>query len=265
MEKAYTSNGQRAPMDAKEVANLNRKLGSAAPQEVLRWALDKLHPKVALASSFGAEDGVLIDMMVKVRPDARIFTLDTGRLPQETYDVMDAVRERYNISVEVFYPKTDAVEAMVNEHGLNLFYHAVEFRKMCCGVRKVEPLNRALSGLDAWISGLRREQTDTRAAVAKVELDTGHGGILKLNPLADWTWDQVWAYVKQHRVPYNALHDKGYPSIGCAPCTRAVKPGEDLRAGRWWWEQDAQKECGIHYSEIGEAKPARAAGNAATR
>ncbi len=250
-------------MDSKDVASLNRKLGNASPPEVLRWTLEKLHPKVALASSFGAEDVVLIDMMVKLRPDARVFTLDTGRLPQETYDVMDAVRERYNISVEVFYPKTDAVEAMVNEHGLNLFYKSVEFRKMCCGVRKVEPLNRALSGLDAWVTGLRREQTDTRAAVAKVELDAGHGSILKINPLADWTWDQVWAYVKQHQVPYNALHDRGYPSIGCAPCTRAVKSGEDLRAGRWWWEQDAKKECGIHVTESGQVKPARAACNVA--
>lgn len=263
-EKTYTYDGQRAPMNANEVANLNRKLERATPQEALRWALDKLHPKVALASSFGAEDVVLIDMMVKLRPDARVFTLDTGRLPQETYDVMDAVRERYNISLEVFYPKTDAAEGMVREHGLNLFYHSVEFRKMCCGVRKVEPLNRALSGLDAWITGLRREQTDTRAAVAKAELDTGHRGILKLNPLADWTWDQVWVYIKQHRIPYNALHDRGYPSIGCAPCTRAVKPGEDLRAGRWWWEQDAQKECGLH-TETGAVKSVQAAQNTAPK
>jgi phosphoadenosine phosphosulfate reductase len=252
-------------MEAKAVADLNRKLERASPQEVLRWALDTLHPKVGLASSFGAEDVVLIDMMVKLRPDARVFTLDTGRLPQETYDVMDAVREKYNLSVEVFYPKTDAVEAMVNEHGLNLFYKSVEFRKMCCGVRKVEPLNRALSGLDGWITGLRREQTDTRAAVAKVELDAGHGNILKLNPLADWTSDQVWAYIRQHRVPYNLLHDRGYPSLGCAPCTRAVKPGEHPRAGRWWWEEEAKKECGLHYSETGGVKPARAAGNVAAR
>ncbi|MEM3164840.1 MAG: phosphoadenylyl-sulfate reductase [Halobacteria archaeon] len=252
-------------MDAKAVADLNRKLERASPQEVLRWALDNLHPRVALASSFGAEDVVLIDMMVKLRPDARVFTLDTGRLPQETYDVMDAVREKYNLSVEVFYPKTDAVEAMVNEHGLNLFYRSVELRKMCCGVRKVEPLNRALSGLDGWITGLRREQADTRGAVAKAELDAGHGNILKFNPLADWTSDQVWAYIKRHSVPYNVLHDRGYPSLGCAPCTRAVKPGEHPRAGRWWWEEEAKKECGLHYTETGSAKPARAAGKVAAR
>ncbi|MEM3086448.1 MAG: phosphoadenylyl-sulfate reductase [Halobacteria archaeon] len=252
-------------MDAKAVADLNRKLERASPQEVLRWALDNLHPRVALASSFGAEDVVLIDMMVKLRPDARVFTLDTGRLPQETYDVMDAVREKYNLSVEVFYPKTDAVEAMVNEHGLNLFYRSVELRKMCCGVRKVEPLNRALSGLDGWITGLRREQADTRGAVAKAEFDAGHGNILKFNPLADWTSDQVWAYIKRHSVPYNVLHDRGYPSLGCAPCTRAVKPGEHPRAGRWWWEEEAKKECGLHYTETGSAKPARAAGKVAAR
>lgn len=233
---------------------LNRRFERATPQELLRWALDRFHPKVALASSFGAEDVVLIDMMSKIRADARIFTLDTGRLPQETYDVMDAIRERYRVPVQVIYPKTDAVEAMVNEHGLNLFYKSVDFRKMCCGVRKVEPLNRALSGLDAWITGLRRDQVETRAQISKIELDAGHNGIVKLNPLADWTWDQVWAYVQEHRVPYNALHDRGYPSIGCAPCTRAVQPGEDPRAGRWWWERDARKECGLHYSPTGEVQ-----------
>jgi len=226
-------------------------LESQSTEEILRWALGEFHPKIALASSFGAEDVVLIDMMVKLNPKARVFTLDTGRLNQETYDVMDKIRQRYGIAIEVFFPNAEAVEQMVRERGLNLFYHSIENRKLCCGIRKVEPLNRALSGLSAWITGLRREQAVTRTKVKKVELDADHGGIVKINPLADWTWEKVWAYIRKHDVPYNVLHDHGYPSIGCAPCTRAIKPGEDFRAGRWWWEQPEQKECGLHVSGQG--------------
>ena len=218
-------------------------------QEIVAWALKQFGDRVALASSFGAEDVVLIDMMVKADPTARIFTLDTGRLNQETYDVMDKIRETYHVSIEIMFPNTEAVEQMVREKGLNLFYHAIDNRKQCCGVRKVEPLNRALKGLDAWITGLRRDQVVTRGTTKKVDLDVDHGGIVKINPLADWTWDQVWDYVKQQQVPYNVLHDQGYPSIGCAPCTRAVRPGEDFRAGRWWWERPDQKECGLHVSK----------------
>ncbi len=224
-------------------------LESKSAQEVIRWALETFSNRVALASSFSAEDVAIIDMMVKVAPKPRVFTLDTGRLNQETYDVMDKIREKYKIAVEVMFPKSEAVEQMVREKGLNLFYHSIENRKRCCGVRKVEPLNRALATVDAWITGLRREQVVTRATVKKVDIDVDHGGIAKLNPLADWTWEQTMAYVKQHGVPYNALHDQGYPSIGCAPCTRAIKPGEDFRAGRWWWEQPEQKECGLHVSK----------------
>jgi len=221
-------------------------LEGKSAQEVVHWALETFGDRVALASSFGAEDVVLIDMLAKVNPKARVFTLDTGRLNQETYDVMDQIREQYGITIEIMFPKTDAVEQMVREKGLNLFYHSIENRKRCCRIRKVEPLNRALEGLKAWITGLRREQVVTRADVKKVDLDADHGGIAKLNPLADWTWPQVMEYVKQHQVPYNVLHDQGYPSIGCAPCTRAVKAGEDFRAGRWWWERPDQKECGLH-------------------
>ncbi len=223
-------------------------LESKSAQEIVRWALAQFGDRVALASSFGAEDVVLIHMMVQVTQKPRVFTLDTGRLNQETYDVMDKIRERYRVAIDAMFPKTEAVEQMVREQGLNLFYHSIENRKRCCGIRKVEPLNRALSGLDAWITGLRREQVVTRAGVKKVDLDADHGGIVKINPLADWTWEQVMGYVKQHGVPYNVLHDQGYPSIGCAPCTRAVKPGEDFRAGRWWWERPEQKECGLHVS-----------------
>jgi phosphoadenosine phosphosulfate reductase len=216
-------------------------------EEVLQWALDRFSPKIALACSFQAEASVLIDMMYRIRgSDFRVFTLDTGRLNQETYDCMDAVRERYGVAIEVYFPDAIKIQEMVRTHGLNLFYNSIEMRKLCCGIRKVEPLNRALSGLSAWITGLRREQGVTRSEIWKVELDKEHGRILKFNPLADWTHDQVWAYIRKNRVPYNLLHDRGYPSIGCAPCTRAIKPGEDLRAGRWWWENPDTKECGLH-------------------
>lgn len=230
-----------------ELQRINGGFGTSSPQEVLSWALERFHPNVALASSFGAEDAALIDMMVKINPQARVFCLETGRLHQETYDVMDRIREKYGIAIEVMYPDTNAVQNMVREHGLNLFYQSVDLRKMCCGVRKVEPLGRALKGLDAWITGLRRDQAATRAEVHKLERDEANGGILKLNPLADWSSDQVWAYIREHKVPYNVLHDRGFPSIGCEPCTRAVEPDEDPRAGRWWWEQeDGKKECGLH-------------------
>ena len=190
---------------------------------------------------------MLIDLLMELDPRARVFTLDTGRLHSETYALAQALRDRYGLAIDVYFPRTEALEAMVRAHGVNLFYASVENRKLCCGVRKVEPLDRALEGLDAWITGLRREQAVTRGRVRKVEIDADHGGILKLNPLADWSWDRVWGYIRDRAVPYNALHDAGFPSIGCAPCTRAVRPGEDLRAGRWWWEQDAAaKECGLH-------------------
>jgi len=215
--------------------------------DIVTWALERYGPRIALACSFQAEESVLIDLMYRVHgADFRVFTLDTGRLNQETYDCMDAIRERYGIQIEVFFPHSEGVEKMVRENGSNLFYNSVELRKLCCGVRKVEPLKRALKGLDAWMTGLRREQTVTRADVHRIELDEDHGNIIKINPLVDWSYDDVWDYIGRNSVPYNRLHKKGYPSIGCAPCTRAVKPGEDLRAGRWWWENPDAKECGLH-------------------
>jgi thioredoxin-dependent adenylylsulfate APS reductase len=215
--------------------------------ELLVWSFDKFGNRIALASSFQAEESVLIDMAYRiVRSDFRVFTLDTGRLNQETYECMDAIGERYGVRVEVFFPDAAEVEAMVKQHGPNLFYKSTELRKMCCAVRKVNPLNRALTNLDAWMTGLRREQSVTRDGVRKVQIDHDHGGILKLNPLVDWSREEVWNYIYRHGVPYNRLHDAGYPSIGCAPCTRAVAPGENLRAGRWWWESPESKECGLH-------------------
>ncbi len=232
--------------DQARLDELNGVYSGKSAEEVLRWTIDNLHPNVALASSFGAEDVVLIDMLSKINPESRIFTLDTGRLNQETYDVMDSLRSKYKIKFEVMFPKQDDVEVMVREHGMNLFYRSQGNRKLCCGVRKVNPLTKILSTLDGWITGIRADQTQNRAGANKFEIDTQFGGILKANPIIDWTWDQVWDYIKDNGVPYNKLHDNGYPSIGCEPCTRAIKDGEDLRAGRWWWENESDKECGLH-------------------
>jgi len=184
--------------------------------------------------------------MVKINPESRFFTLDTGRLNPETYEIMDELSKRYNIKFEVMFPDAKEVEEMVNSKGINLFYESVENRRLCCGIRKVHPLNKMLSTLDGWITGIRRDQTDVRKNAAMIEIDNQHNGILKINPLIDWSWKQVWDYIKEHNVPYHKLLDKGYPSIGCAPCTRAIRPGEDLRAGRWWWESKEHKECGLH-------------------
>jgi phosphoadenosine phosphosulfate reductase len=229
---------------AEQIQQLNEKLKT--PQDVLKWALDNLHPKLAMASSFGAEDVVVIDMMMKINPKARVFTLDTGRLNQETYDVMDEIRNKYNMNIEVMFPDSNEVEQMVRVNGMNLFYQSMGNRKLCCGIRKVHPLKKMLSSIDGWITGLRADQTEVRSSVHRIEIDPQHNGIIKVNPIIEWTWEQTWDYIKNNNIPYNKLHDKGYPSIGCEPCTRAIKPGEPLRAGRWWWETDPQKECGLH-------------------
>jgi len=228
-----------------EVAALNGRLEKATPKQVLEWALPAFSGRIALAWS-GAEDVAVFDMMWKIDRSARVFTLDTGRLNPETYDLIADVQKKYGAQVEVVFPQAEAVERMVREKGMNLFYASLENRKLCCGVRKVEPLKRKLSELDGWITGLRRTQAVTRGLLNKVEIDRAFGGIVKVNPLADWTTQQVFDYLKENDVPTNRLHAAGYPSIGCAPCTRAVKPGEDERAGRWWWETPESKECGLH-------------------
>lgn len=231
-----------------DIGRVNKDLQSKSPQEVLEWALNEFHPNIALAWS-GAEDIAVADMMIKINPEARIFTLDTGRLNPETYDLIDRVRDKYGIDIEVMFPSSAEVEEMVHSKGMNLFYKSVENRKLCCSVRKVKPLKRILSSLDAWVTGLRRDQAVTRTALNKVEIDDAFGGIVKVNPIADWSHEDVWDYIRKNDVPYNKLHDNGYPSIGCAPCTRAVKAGEDIRAGRWWWESPDTKECGLHVKE----------------
>ena len=218
------------------IEKLNRQFESTSPEELLKWAFETFGAKVTLASSFGAEDAALIHMAAGVSPSFRIFTLDTGRLPEETYQVMDAVRGKYKVTIEAYFPDAARVEELVRKKGFFSFKESVENRKECCGIRKVEPLRRALKGMEAWVTGLRREQAESRSNAAKIELDAAQGGILKINPLADWTEANVWEFVRKNGVPYNKLHDAGYPSIGCAPCTRAVKAGEGVRAGRWWWE-----------------------------
>ena len=226
--------GLRAALQAKK---------DAARALLARIATD--HTPAALANSLGAEDMVLTDLIARDGLGIEIFSLDTGRLPPETYDLMASLELRYDLRLRYHYPRHEAVEAYTRAHGINAFYDSVELRRACCEARKVEPLRRALSGKKAWITGLRSAQSPTRNALPEQEYDATHG-LAKFNPLADWTEREVWAYIRLHDVPYNALHDRFYPSIGCLPCTRAVTPGEDLRAGRWWWESPATKECGLH-------------------
>ncbi len=213
-------------------------------RNLLQWALEKFHPRIALASSL--QDSVLIHLAINIKKDVRVFSIDTGRLPEETYICAEDIRRQLGVRIEWYFPKYDAVETLMTEKGPFSFKNSLEARKECCFIRKVEPLTRALVGLEAWITSLRREESVTRRSLAKVETDTAHGGIVKINPLADWTAEDVRAYLQKYRIPYNRLLDQGYPSIGCACCTRPIQPGEDQRAGRWWWEQPEHKECGLH-------------------
>jgi phosphoadenosine phosphosulfate reductase len=229
-----------------DVVAMDKEMGDASAGELLRWALNRWDDRLVIASSFGAEDVVLIDLVANINPNARIFTIDTGRLPQETYDVMERLRHRYDIEFEVYFPKAEKVQELVRSKGPNSFYNSIDNRKECCAIRKVEPLQRALGSSDAWVTGIRRDQSPTRAETPKVELDLNNGNIVKVNPLVEWSEDDVWNHIRDNDVPYNTLHDCGYPSIGCAPCTRAIKPGEDVRAGRWWWEDPDTRECGLH-------------------
>ncbi len=222
---------------------LNTKLQTA--EETLRWALTTYGDKIGIASSFGAEDVVLIDMAVKINPEVNIFTLDTGRLHRETYELMEDIQDRYNIDIEVCTPDHNEVNKIIESHGANLFYQSLDLRRLCCKVRKIDPLQKKLKSLDAWVCGLRQEQSVTRTKIKKVEDDRANN-IIKINPLADWTNQDVWNYIKKNNVPFNKLHESGYPSIGCEPCTRAIIPSEDIRAGRWWWEDPEKKECGLH-------------------
>jgi phosphoadenosine phosphosulfate reductase len=211
----------------------------------------------AFSSSFGAEDMVLLDLIQRHALNISIFTLDTGRLPDETYQLMQAVEERYGACFDVIFPQAEAVQVLVQKNGINGFYQSVEKRQACCAVRKLEPLERALTGKKAWVTGLRSEQSVTRQDLSPSEQDQQYD-VRKFSPLLDWTEKDVWDYLHTHNVPYNVLHDRFYPSIGCAPCTRAIAVGEDVRAGRWWWEQAEQKECGLHAKTSPVTWPARA-------
>lgn len=230
----------------KELAEqLNERFSGKGAEEVLQYFLSAYKGKIALASSLGMEDQVLTAMICGIDAGTRIFTLDTGRLFPETYSLIERTNMTYGIRMEVFFPDYREVEKMVAAHGVNLFYESVEKRRMCCHIRKLEPLKRAFHNLEVWICGLRRGQSVTRQEDRLVEWDEAHG-LIKLNPLIDWTAEQVATYIHTYGVPYNKLHDTGFTSIGCQPCTRAIRPGEDIRAGRWWWEDPEHKECGLH-------------------
>lgn len=224
---------------------LNNRFYKSEPEDVLTFLLNEYKGKTALASSLGAEDQALTDMICRTDKSVRIFTLDTGRLFQETYNLIEKTNKKYGISIEIFFPDSSQVEKMVKEKGINLFYESVENRKLCCNIRKQEPLKRAFKGLELWICGLRRGQSITRYSTPLAEWDEANN-LIKINPLYDWTEKQVWDYIKKNNVPYNVLHDQEFPSIGCQPCTRAVKHGGDIRSGRWWWEEPENKECGLH-------------------
>lgn len=219
--------------------------------DILKWAVATYGSSFAIGTSFQKEGMVVVDLASRIAPDVRVFTLDTGRLPEETHEMIQKVRKRYGINVEVVSPDPLEVERMVSEHGRDLFYESIENRRLCCEIRKVRPLERKLRELRAWATGLRREQSDTRADILQVEEIDGR---LRISPLADWTSAEVDRYIAENRVDVHPLYARGYTSIGCDPCTRAIAPGEDQRAGRWWWEQNTSKECGIHFAADGKVR-----------
>lgn len=228
-----------------DITEIIKKFKDSTAEEILEYFLKEYGDKAALSSSFGVEDQVLTHMMLGIDKKANIFTLDTGRLHPQTYSVMDATNLKYGVKVNVFFPDTEGVEKLYQSQGINGFYESIENRKACCFTRKIEPLQRALSELDVWITGLRASQSVTRENLNFIEYDEVNK-VIKVNPLLEWSEEEVWDFVKKHKVPYNKLHDEGFPSIGCAPCTRAVNEGEDVRSGRWWWENPENKECGLH-------------------
>lgn len=232
-------------MDSTEIQHLREELPGRDAVSILRWAVNRYGAGLAFSSSLGAEDQVILDLLARHDLEAELVTLDTGRLPEETLDLLEKTEARYGRRFFVYFPEKERVEAFVRERGVNGFKRSVEDRKTCCSIRKMEPLRRALAGKTAWICGLRRDQAVTRRELEPIEWDELNG-LVKINPLYDWSEDDVWQYIRAYGVPYNELHDRGYPSIGCACCTRAVKRTEDVRSGRWWWEAPEHKECGLH-------------------
>ncbi|HEX4519470.1 MAG TPA: phosphoadenylyl-sulfate reductase [Gaiellaceae bacterium] len=236
-------------IDELEAGELSIEFEGEEPQTVLEWAIDRFAPGLAISTSFQTDSIVLIDMAYEIDPEIPVFSVDTGRLPAETLELADRLRARYpGLKLELIQPDAEEIAGMTGRHGVDLFKTSVDLRLLCCNLRKVRPLTKHLHSLDAWVTGLRRDQWASRTNIRKVEIDHDHGAIVKLNPLAEWTEDEVWDYIREREVPYHSLYDKGYKSIGCAPCTRATAPDEPSRAGRWWWETNAPKECGIHCS-----------------
>jgi phosphoadenosine phosphosulfate reductase len=232
-------------MNVERIERLNEAFKKQTSERVLHYFLGEFKGRIVLSSSLGAEDQVLTYMICQIDKGTRIFTLDTNRLFPETYELINHTNKAYGINIEIFSPDQRQVEEMVSKKGINLFYESVENRMECCRIRKIEPLKQALKGMEVWICGLRKDQSITRFNSKLLEWDETYN-LLTLNPLINWTDQQVWSYIKEHNIPYNPLHDKGFPSIGCEPCTRAILPGEEIRAGRWWWEQPEQRECGLH-------------------
>jgi phosphoadenosine phosphosulfate reductase len=234
-------------IDELEAGELSVEFEGAEPQELLEWALERFSPRIGLSTAFQIDGVALLDMLAEIDEEIHVFSVDTGRLPPETHELIELLRERYpRMQLELLSPVPKELGRMVGKHGPNLFYRSVDNRLLCCNIRKVRPLTRHLANLDAWITGLRRDQWASRTDIRKIEIDHDHGAIVKLNPLAEWTEEEVWDYVRERGVPTHPLYDRGYTSIGCAPCTRPIVAGEASRAGRWWWESNAPKECGVH-------------------
>lgn len=240
-------------MDLLKLEENRRALECLSAADVLTWASEVFGKDLVQATSLGAEDQVLTHLVADRELKIEAFVLDTGRHFEETYKVLEQTREKYKVDIRLFFPESELLEPLLREHGPNFFRKEIAMRKQCCAIRKIRPLKRALAGRRAWLTGLRRDQAVTRGTVEVLEWDAANG-LVKINPLWRWTQDEVWDFIRQNQVPYNALHEKGFPSIGCAPCTRAIQPGEDLRAGRWWWELPEQKECGLHWEN---GKPVR--------
>ncbi len=233
-------------LDEWEVGELAIELDDKDPQDILRWGIERFGRQLAICTSFQSDGMAILDMAWRIDPSVRIFTVDSGRTHPETYDLIERVRQKYSLAVEIYHPDAAQLDPFVRREGVNPFYRSVPLRLRCCEIRKVNPLKKVLDGLDAWVTGLRRDQWASRSNLRKIEIDHDHGGLIKINPLADWMEEEVWEYIHHHDVPYNQLYDQGYTSIGCAPCTRPTAAGEDARAGRWWWEKNAPKECGMH-------------------
>ena len=239
----------RITFDEWDAGELSVEYDDQEPQEVIRWALETFAPRrIAVCTSFQVDGMAILDMAWRIDPNVRVFTVDTGHMPAQTLELIERIRDHYGMDVEVYHPDPREVAAMVGKHGEELYLKSVPLRLTCCDVRKVRPLVRVLNDLDGWITGLRRDQWATRSNIRKIELDHDHGGIVKVSPLADWTEEDVWEYIREYDVPVHPLYAKGYKSLGCAPCTRPVPEGADGRSGRWWWEVNAPKECGMHCS-----------------